>query len=125
MNSIIFFVINYINFIAHDQLASPNPCAVDNGGCDQLCLLSATSPSGYSCACSDGFLPTDSSSAKCEGSLISTINDSHMYIYMHTKIVPFTIPLFFEVCAIFLNCHISSIRGPDLYFLQPDFCPDF
>ena len=46
---------------------APNPCATDNGGCSQLCLLSATSPSGYSCACADGFLPSDSFSSQCVG----------------------------------------------------------
>ena len=32
-------------------LVVANPCAANNGGCSHLCLLSATSLAGYSCAC--------------------------------------------------------------------------
>ena len=35
-------------------LLAINPCAVNNGGCTHLCLLSSVKPDGYSCAC-----PTD------------------------------------------------------------------
>ena len=35
-------------------LLASNPCAVNNGGCSHLCLLSSVKPDGYSCAC-----PTD------------------------------------------------------------------
>lgn len=35
-----------------------NPCANNNGNCSQLCLLSATAPAGYSCACNDDYILT-------------------------------------------------------------------
>lgn len=31
-----------------------NPCAIDNGGCTHLCLLSAVGPAGYCCVCPEG-----------------------------------------------------------------------
>ena len=31
-----------------------NPCGSNNGGCSHLCLLSAVTEEGYSCACPDG-----------------------------------------------------------------------
>lgn len=30
------------------------PCALNNGGCSHLCLLSTVSPAGYTCACPTG-----------------------------------------------------------------------
>lgn len=30
-----------------------NPCAVDNGNCSHLCLLSSDTPEGFACACPD------------------------------------------------------------------------
>ena len=40
----------------------PRPCAVDNGGCSHLCLLSAAAPGGWagqSCSCPTGRQPTN------------------------------------------------------------------
>ncbi|XP_031777764.1 low-density lipoprotein receptor-related protein 4-like isoform X1 [Nasonia vitripennis] len=34
--------------------SKPNPCAKNNGGCEQLCLLSNSTSEGYSCACELG-----------------------------------------------------------------------
>lgn len=39
-------------------IIAANPCATDNGNCSQLCLLSATAPAGYRCACSDDYVLT-------------------------------------------------------------------
>ena len=41
------------------QRSSANPCAVDNGGCEFMCLLSALSPEGYSCTCPTGIEVAD------------------------------------------------------------------
>ena len=38
---------------------APNPCAVSNGGCSHLCLLSAVNSSGYSCSCPEDLLLID------------------------------------------------------------------
>ena len=42
-----------------------NPCAVGNGGCEQLCLLSAVREEGYSCACADGHMALNGDSSLC------------------------------------------------------------
>ena len=34
-----------------------NPCLLNNGNCSHLCLLSAISASGYTCACPTGLMP--------------------------------------------------------------------
>ena len=47
-----------------------NPCAVDNGGCSHLCLLS--SDSGYSCACPTGHL-LNSDNLTCSDSEYQTL----------------------------------------------------
>ncbi len=36
------------------QQTASNPCSVDNGGCEYLCLLSAVAPEGFSCVCPTG-----------------------------------------------------------------------
>lgn len=36
------------------QQSASNPCAVDNGGCEFLCLLSAITPERFSCVCPTG-----------------------------------------------------------------------
>lgn len=37
----------------------PNPCAEDNGNCSHMCLLSAVSPSGFSCSCPNDYVLTE------------------------------------------------------------------
>lgn len=36
------------------QFRESNPCEVDNGGCEYLCLLSSEKEEGYSCVCPTG-----------------------------------------------------------------------
>ena len=38
-------------FLYSHSISGVNPCAVNNGGCKHLCLLSAVKREGYSCAC--------------------------------------------------------------------------
>ncbi len=42
-----------------------NPCAVNNGGCSELCLLSSQSSLGYNCSCRQGYI-LDESGVNCE-----------------------------------------------------------
>ena len=42
-------------FAAYRQPPLASPCTHENGGCSHLCLLSATHPLGYSCACPTGY----------------------------------------------------------------------
>ena len=37
-------------------IAATNPCAIDNGGCSHMCLLSAVTLSGSVCACPEAML---------------------------------------------------------------------
>ena len=43
----------HINLYFVSLLVAINPCASNNGGCSDLCLLS-TAPGGRTCACADG-----------------------------------------------------------------------
>ena len=43
----------------HTPLAAPNPCAIDNGNCSHMCLLSAIAPSGFSCVCPNDYILTE------------------------------------------------------------------
>ena len=36
-----------------------NPCSVDNGNCSHMCLLSAVTPSRFSCACPNDYVLTE------------------------------------------------------------------
>lgn len=38
-------------YVLYYFTAAANPCAVNNGNCTYMCLLSATNPSGYNCSC--------------------------------------------------------------------------
>ena len=38
-------------FVCHSGVS---PCAINNGGCAHLCLLSSTHPKGYTCTCHCG-----------------------------------------------------------------------
>ena len=46
--------------------AVSNPCAVNNGGCSHLCLLSSTSARRYTCACNAGMV-LGSDGRTCDG----------------------------------------------------------
>ena len=49
------------------QRNASNPCAVENGGCEYLCLLNLDHPEGYSCACPTGIkLASNGKDCECE-----------------------------------------------------------
>ena len=39
--------------------AVSNPCSVNNGNCSYICLLSAVTPSRFSCVCPGDYVPTE------------------------------------------------------------------
>ena len=67
-------------------IAAPSFCEINNGGCQQLCLLSANSD-GYSCSCADGFLPTNDDNSQCAGIVLIIINCSNVECVYH--LLPF------------------------------------
>ena len=44
-----------------------NPCALDNGNCSHLCLLSMEGEAGFSCACPNGYQKMAGSTQQCVG----------------------------------------------------------
>ena len=58
-------------------IAGVNPCATNNGGCSDLCLLSSINLNGYSCACHNG-TPLSSDGETCAGKNI-------IYIYSYLQ----------------------------------------
>ena len=57
---------NLIYIIMH--VIDSNPCENNNGGCSQLCLLSAVDPRGYSCKCPHG-MSLGSDQTACTGTV--------------------------------------------------------
>lgn len=57
---------NGVQYVSYErQPAVSNPCEVNNGGCSHLCLLSSSSPSNYTCACHEGYLPANANRSTC------------------------------------------------------------
>jgi hypothetical protein len=52
-----YSVTDMVVFAARNQPPGKNPCAVNNGGCEQICI--ATNDSLANCMCGDGYSPTD------------------------------------------------------------------
>ena len=48
-----------------------NPCAVDNGNCSHLCLLSVEGEAGFSCACPNGYQMLPGNTQQCVGESVS------------------------------------------------------
>ena len=47
--------------------AVSNPCSVNNGNCSYICLLSAVTPSRFSCVCPGDYIPTENQThCKCK-----------------------------------------------------------
>ena len=62
-----------------------NPCAIDNGGCTHLCLLSAVGPAGFCCVCPEGTDPSEGSPGGCFN------NTKHCCYFYHScsKMYPY------------------------------------
>ena len=62
------------------HVAGVNPCAINNGGCAHLCLLSFDNSRNYTCACHNGTL-LHQNGHDCVGKSASVCNYNNI-IYM-------------------------------------------
>ena len=93
-----------------------NPCAIDNGGCTHLCLLSAVGPAGYCCVCPEGV-----DLAECSGvQFINISYTKHPLLVIVTYCIA-TLPQYCictlalasidycKVLSLLLNCQMSLL----------------
>ena len=104
--------------------AVTNPCAVANGGCEYMCLLSAVEESGYSCACPTGHLLHDDG-RHCLGEGHATLLKTHMkllipFLTLHLSpsltLPSHLFPLTSSLYSISLPSPLSSSPSPSLIF---------
>ena len=84
--------------------SAPNPCGDDNGGCQYLCLLSATTPEMFSCFCPQG-LPNAN-----ENCMPLVFQHAFLHICCQLELQAQTLNLMPQVSALCLRGTLTPIK---------------